>query len=89
MPEVLLVLYREADESGQRHVLRTVPAGEDTFDARLDLPQAWAGLREQQLATVSGVPDALFCHSNLFIAVARSFEGALELAQRTLASAQR
>ena len=86
MPEVLLVLYPEADESGQRHVLRTVPAGEDTFDARLDLPQAWAGLRDQQLAAASGVPDALFCHSNLFIAVARSFEGALGLAELTLAA---
>jgi uncharacterized UPF0160 family protein len=84
MPDVLLVLYPESDESGQRHVLRTVPAGEDSFASRLDLPDAWAGLREQQLADASGVPDALFCHGNRFIAVARSFEGALRLAELAL-----
>ena len=86
MPDVQLVLYPESDESGQRYVLRTVPAREDSFDSRLDLPAPWAGLREQQLAAASGVPDALFCHSNLFIAVARSFEGALRLAELALAA---
>ncbi|HYE40541.1 MAG TPA: MYG1 family protein, partial [Ramlibacter sp.] len=70
MPEVLLVLYPETDEAGQRHVLRTVPVEAGSFDARMDLPAAWAGLRNEELAAVTGVPDALFCHTNLFIAVA-------------------
>ncbi|HEY0823266.1 MAG TPA: MYG1 family protein [Ramlibacter sp.] len=84
MPEVLLVLYPESDEGGERHVLRTVPAREGSFEARLDLPAAWAGLRDRELAAATGVPDALFCHTNLFIAVARSFEGALRLAELAL-----
>lgn len=84
MPEVLLVLYPESDEAGQRYVVRTVPVAGGSFDARLDLPQAWAGLRDAELAAVSGVPDATFCHTNLFIAVARSFEGALRLAELAL-----
>ena len=84
MPEVLLVIYPETDEGGQRFVLRTVPAAADSFANRMDLPRAWAGLRDRQLADASGVPDALFCHTNLFIAVARSFEGALQLARLAL-----
>lgn len=84
MPEVLLVLYPESDESGQRYVVRTVPATLGSFDSRMDLPAAWAGLRDQQLAAVSGVPDAVFCHTNLFIAVARSLAGALRLAELAL-----
>jgi uncharacterized UPF0160 family protein len=84
MPEVLLVLYPEADESGQRHVLRTVPARDGSFESRMDLPDAWGGLRDAELAAASGVPDALFCHANLFIAVARSFQGALRLAELAL-----
>lgn len=84
MPDVLLVLYAEADEAGERFVLRTVPVASDSFVSRLDLPAAWAGLREQQLADATGVPDALFCHTNLFIAVARSFDGALRLADLAL-----
>lgn len=84
MPEVLLVIYPESDEGGERHVLRTVPARDGSFDARLDLPAAWAGLRDQELAAATGVPDAVFCHGNLFIAVARSFAGALRMAEMAL-----
>jgi len=86
MPDVLLVLYPESDEGGQRFVLRTVPVAADSFASRMDLPRAWAGLREAQLAAASGVPDALFCHTNLFIAVARSFAGASRLAELALAA---
>lgn len=85
MPEVLLVLYPESDEDGQRHVLRTVPVAADSFANRMDLPRAWAGLRDRQLAAATGVADATFCHTNLFIAVARSFDGALQLARLALA----
>lgn len=85
MPEVLFVLYPERDESGVRHVLRTVPVEIGSFDARRDLPAAWAGLRDAELAAVSGVPDATFCHTNLFIGVARSYDGALKMAELALA----
>lgn len=84
MPRVLFVVYPESDEGGERYVLRTVPASTGSFDSRLDLPQAWAGLRDAELAAVSGVPDALFCHTNLFIAVARSLPGALRMAEIAL-----
>lgn len=84
MPLVQLVLYPESDEDGERHVLRTVPVEAGSFANRLDLPAAWAGLRDQELAQASGVPDALFCHTNRFIAVARSREGALRMAEIAL-----
>ena len=87
MPQVLLVLYPESDESGERFVLRTAPAAKDSFASRIDLPPAWAGLREQQLAAACGVPDALFCHTNRFIAVAASFAGALRMAELALQGA--
>lgn len=84
MPQVLLVLYPESDEGGDRFVLRTVPDRLGSFGSRMDLPAQWAGLRDEQLAAASGVPDALFCHTNLFIAVARSEGGALRLAELAL-----
>jgi uncharacterized UPF0160 family protein len=86
MPDVLFVIYPEDDEGGRRHVIRTVPAEAGSFASRLDLPAAWAGLRDAQLAAASGVPDATFTHSNLFIGVARSFEGALRMAELALAA---
>lgn len=82
MPEVLLVVYPDSD--GGRYQVRTVPERLGSFRSRMDLPAAWAGLREAELAAASGVPDAVFCHTNLFIAVARSLEGALRLAELAL-----
>ncbi|HZW22270.1 MYG1 family protein [Noviherbaspirillum sp.] len=87
MPKVLFVLsYGMADD---RYMLHTVPANPDTFASRADLPAAWAGLQGEDLAAVTGVEDAVFCHNNLFIAAARSYEGALAMARQALASVQR
>jgi uncharacterized UPF0160 family protein len=83
MPKVLFVIGYDSTE--QRHLLHTVPASADTFEARRDLPAAWAGLRGAELAAVTGVPDAVFCHNGLFIAAAVSFEGVLALARLALA----
>ena len=61
-----------------------VPATTDTFDARADLPASWAGLRDADLAAVTGVPDAKFCHNGRFIAAAKSYEGIRQLARLAL-----
>jgi len=52
-----------------------------TFINRKNFPKPWAGLRDEELANVSGVRDAVFCHRGLFLAVAQSKEGAVKLAQ--------
>jgi uncharacterized UPF0160 family protein len=53
---------------------------------RQPLPATWAGLEFADLAAVSGVPDAIFCHRNLSFAVAGSRDGILEMARLALAS---
>lgn len=85
MQKVLFVISFNATE--QRHMLHTVPATSDTFEARMDLPAAWAGLQGAELAAVTGVPDAVFCHNGRFIAAAVSFKGALEMARQALQAA--
>jgi uncharacterized UPF0160 family protein len=82
MPEVLLVVYPEWDT--QQYILRTVPAQAGSFQSRMDLPQSWSGLRGEQLAQACGVSDAVFCHTNLFIGAAKSFEGAMAMARKAL-----
>lgn len=57
---------------------------EGSYENRKDLPEAWAGLRDQELAKVTGVPDATFCHNGRFLAVAKSKEGAIELARKAV-----
>ena len=85
MPEVLFVISHSLTEN--RYMLHTVPATADTFEAREDLPAAWAGLQGAELAAACGVADAVFCHNGRFIAAAISYEGALKMAQLALAAA--
>ncbi len=77
-PELLFVILPDAD----RWKVRTVSDG--VFKNRKDFPISWAGLRDADLAKVTGVPDALFCHNKRFIVVAQSKEGALALAKLAL-----
>lgn len=82
MPKILFVISHSLAE--QRYMLHTVPVSPDSFEARADLPEAWAGLRDAELAAVTGVPDAMFCHNGRFIAAAKSFDGVLAMARQAL-----
>ncbi|HCX82002.1 MAG: hypothetical protein A3E00_02560 [Curvibacter sp. RIFCSPHIGHO2_12_FULL_63_18] len=84
MPEVMFVIYPDSD--GNQYQIKTVPVESGSFTARMDLPDAWAGLRDGELAAVNGVADSVFCHLNLFIGGARSFEGAVKMAELALAA---
>lgn len=82
MPQVLFVISHSIAE--QRYMLHTVPSAAESFDARKDLPLHWAGLQGEQLAAATGVPDAVFCHNNLFIAACKSWDGVLDMARQAL-----
>lgn len=83
MPEILFVIYPDSD--GDQFQIKTVPVEAESFVSRKDLPRSWSGLRDAELAAVTGVPDSVFCHTNLFIGGARSLEGAIRLAELALA----
>lgn len=82
MPKVLFVISHSLSE--QRYILHTVPVDTESFDARADLPASWAGLREAELAAVTGVDDAVFCHTGRFIAAARTYDGIRRMARQAL-----
>ena len=82
MPKVLFVISHSLAEN--RYMLHTIPVSPESFTARADLPAPWAGLRDAELAAVTGVPDATFCHNGRFIAAARSYEGAHAMALQAL-----
>lgn len=75
--DVLYVVY-QGSSYWNVFALRKEQCG---FDSRKPLPKAWAGKRDEELQNLSGVPDAVFCHNALFLAVAKSKEGALALAK--------
>jgi len=51
-----------------------------SFEGRKLLPESWAGLRDEKLQNVTEVKDAIFCHRALFMAIAKTKEGAIKLA---------
>lgn len=62
-------------------IAKVIPYAETAFANKALFPEAWAGLRDQDLQTVTGISDAILCHRGRFIFVAGSREGALAAAQ--------
>jgi uncharacterized UPF0160 family protein len=79
-PDALFVAYPKRQGWG----LEAVPRELGSFVNRRDLPEAWAGLDGPDLARLSGVEDAVFCHAKRFLVVARSREGIAALAEQAL-----
>ena len=79
-PDALFVVYPKRQGWG----LEAVPRALGSFENRRDLPASWAGLDGPELARLTGVEDALFCHAKRFLAVARSREGIAALAKQAL-----
>ncbi len=74
----LLFVVHPRDEDW---ALTGIRLGENTFEQRADLPTAWAGLTDEALEKASGVKGAKFCHNGRFLAIARSRDAALRMAE--------
>jgi uncharacterized UPF0160 family protein len=73
--EVFFVVY----PSKNGYTLQTV-RGTDGQDKK-KLPKEWGGLRDKDLAAMTGVSDAVFCHTGRFIAVAKTLKGIMKMAE--------
>lgn len=80
-PEPLFVVYPRKDNSWG---VKAVRKDMKSFENRKNLPAAWAGLKDEELQKVSGVTDAMFCHRALFMAAAKTKEGAIALAKKVV-----
>lgn len=82
LDETFFVVYpREVNNSWGVEAIRK---DFKSFENKKNLPASWAGLKEEELQQASGVSDALFCHRALFMAVAKSKEGAIALAKKAI-----
>ncbi|KAL1464585.1 hypothetical protein WDU94_004215 [Cyamophila willieti] len=73
-----------SDDSGSTWRVQAVSVTEKSYVLRTPLHQSWMGLRNEELATRSGVPDAIFAHANGFIGGAKTRDGALQMAINTM-----
>lgn len=75
--------------SGGHWKLRGIPPSyQDRMKVRVPLPKEWAGLLEEDLKRVSGIPGAIFCHKGRFISVWETREDALKALDYTLKHAE-
>jgi uncharacterized UPF0160 family protein len=79
-PQALFVIYPRRDG----WALHAVPVAFGGFDNRLDLPAGWAGRSGADLVAVTGVADAVFCHTARFYAAASTRDGVVALARLAL-----
>ena len=75
--------------SGSHWKLRGIPPTyQERMKVRLQQPGHWAGLLNEDLKQVSGIPGAIFCHKGRFISVWETKEDALAALKYTLNHAE-
>mmetsp|Transcript_2655 Transcript_2655/g.1869 ORF Transcript_2655/g.1869 Transcript_2655/m.1869 type:complete len:156 (+) Transcript_2655:717-1184(+) len=71
------------DEHGN-HRVHSMP-GKASFSSRAPLSKAWRGLRNEELAKISGIDDIIFVHHAGFIGGAKSLQSAVKMGEISLA----
>lgn len=82
LPEPLFVVY-ENITAGTWSV-KTIRNDPGQYEPRKKLPQAWAGKKDEELEKITGVVGAVFCHNARFMAVAKTKEAILQMAELAL-----
>lgn len=82
--KVLYVLYPEKPAPDAKWRVQAVPLTKDSFQSRKPLPEAWRGVRDEELSEKTGIPGGVFVHAAGFIGGNKTFEGALAMAKKAL-----
>jgi uncharacterized UPF0160 family protein len=82
-PEPLFVISPKLNDTWS---IDTVVKPNEKFLRRMYFPKSWAGKIDGDLEKVSGVKGSVFCHNDRFIAISKTKEGAIALAQKAIAS---
>ena len=83
--EIKYVMYKDTTNDTWR--IQCVSMGENSFKNRLSLPAEWCGLRDDVLSNISNINGCIFVHMNGFIGGNKTYEGALEMLQKSLVQA--
>lgn len=82
--QVKYVVYKDNKENKWR--VQAVSVSPSSFESRKPLPQAWRGLRDEELSRVTGIPGCVFVHASGFIGGNDTLEGVLQMARAALQS---
>ena len=82
--KILYVLYPESEHEGAKWRIQAVSESKDSFESRKALPEAWRGVRDDQLSEVCGIEGSIFAHASGFIGGNKTKEGVLEMARKAI-----
>lgn len=68
------VLFPSHDDTWK---IIAIPPRLGCFEQKRSLPDEWAGKMGEELEAATGIDGAVFCHKNRFIAVFRTYDGAV------------
>lgn len=78
---ITYVIYESGDNDWR---IGCVPTQPNSFLCRKFLHKDWRGIRDEDLAKISGISESNFCHANGFIGGAKTKEAALKMAVLSL-----
>jgi len=81
-PPIKYVLFEDSNAGTWR--IQCVPAAKNSFENRLSLPEAWRGVRDEELSKVTGIPGSTFVHVGGFIGGGKTYDCVLEMARAAL-----
>ncbi|VVC44683.1 Metal-dependent protein hydrolase,RNA polymerase II, heptapeptide repeat, eukaryotic [Cinara cedri] len=81
-PKIDYVIFQDVSNNSWR--IQAMPISVDSFELRRSLPKSWCGLRDDELSTISGVQNCVFCHINGFIGGNKSRAGVIEMAEKAI-----
>jgi uncharacterized UPF0160 family protein len=73
------VLYVIRPGKNGQYTIQGVPQKIGAFAVRKQFPQDWGGLEGEELVHATHVEGAIFCHSGLWLAVAQTLDGAIQM----------
>lgn len=82
--QVLYVLFAENGTEESKWRIRAVSVSSDSFENRKGLTEAWRGVRDDELSKLSGIDGCIFVHAAGFIGGNKTFEGALQMAKKSV-----
>jgi len=82
MPELLYYVFHAPNGTWN---VKALAKDKGSYESKKPFPEAWAGHRDKELAELTGVEDAAFCHNSRHMCGAQSKEGALKLLELALA----
>lgn len=79
--DIKYVLYGSGGDDWR---IQAVSVKGSMFENKLPLPEAWRGVRDEDLSAVAGIEGCRFCHASGFIGGGTSYEVVLKMAEVAL-----